>query len=103
MTEITEIRALAEILQRHYDCQNQPEYIHQIFMTSAETKRYADALSYAAERERLLREADEVIAYQYGEAEMPADWEPDRIIQAAKDRHRARSSSPAQDEGKPTT
>ncbi len=69
--------------------------------------------AYAAERERLLAEADAALyttRYALGRGGrggerhlcMPAvDYS--RAAKEACERHRARSSSPAQDEGKPTT
>src|SRR5258708_23905124 len=60
----------------------------------------AHVLAYAAERERLLAEADEAIAY-WGDERATDDHF--RWSNEAASRHRARSSSPAQDDGKPTT
>ncbi len=64
------------------------------------------ALAYADERERLLAEADAVIDAFTG-AMLSGGYEVANVnathVSQAIARHRARSSSPAQDEGKPTT
>ena len=61
----------------------------------------AHVLAYAAERERLLAEADATVAFWCGYGP-PSDniWKWGAEAEA---RHRARSSSPVQDEGKPPT
>jgi|SRR6266851_4529336 len=62
-----------------------------------------ESLAYAAERERLLATSDAVIVRTYGEVPEYGSLAEKAAIVAAFARHRARSSSPAQDEGKPTT
>ena len=88
-----------QIVKTCDDCQ-----IEGIDMATVVSRIEAHVLAYTAELGRLLAEADRVIVTTYGEIpEYGVSANRRQAITDAFKRHRARQSSPAQDEGKPPT